>query len=218
MSNSFGMVLLNEAERQKWEKRRVELSLDGEVSGLFRGWKPAGFDSSDVRVLYIGKATSGSFHEEDVESTAFNGKGSFWNFARQIAVALGSSEKDLSCIAWSNISKVSRPQTAADPSVIHRFEAEAAETLKAEIAITNPDIIVFVTNHFCDEVVEEIAASGDDAQWTKSEEESSNAAEADVWWRVRSDGTAVLWMRHPQFAKKELLNFAVNKIASLATK
>ncbi len=219
MSEDVGRVLLTGAELVKWQRRYDELGGARELAGLFRGWMPAGFPESAVRILYVGKATSGPFQGEHVERDSFNKdkNRSFWGFARTIATAVGCDGETLRCIAWSNLSKISRPQIAADPSLIAGFEEAAAATLETEIAATAPSIVVFVTNHFGDKAVRLVSQCTEDWQWNRSENEMSDSNVQDVWWRRRKDGIAVLWMRHPQGASSTKLSYAASKVASLAT-
>ena len=216
MTDNFGHVLLSQSNELLWIARLEELGSLRAVAGLFRGWVPAGFHDNTPRILYVGKATSGKFDEAEVERKSFNIRGAFWAFACQIAAAVGCSEDDIPCIAWSNISKVSYPQIAAEASLIAGFEQVAASTLESDIAATNPDIVVFVSAHFSDRVVELVSQGYAEADWNKSEDEADDPQVGDVWWRRRSDNIAVLWMRHPMGASMKLRQYAAAKIALLA--
>jgi hypothetical protein len=210
-----GRVLLSQVDEEKWNARHKKLGASLKLADVFRGWIPDGyFASGKPRILYVGKATSGSFKGDQVESY-FNGKGAFWSFARQIAVAVGCADKNIPCIAWSNISKISCPQIKAERLMIAGFEKDAARTLKSEIAATKPHVIVFVSGHFSDEVVLRVSDGYKDSEWNKSENESNQPKESDVWWKRRPDDRAVLWMRHPMGASKKTRAYAAAKIASL---
>jgi hypothetical protein len=216
MPENAGRTLLSQVEEEKWNARHVELGVSLQLAAVFRGWIPDGyFASGKPRILYVGKATSGRFNQPQVERTSFNGKGAFWNFARQIAAAVGCTEEGIPCIAWSNVSKISCQQIMAELSLIAGFEENAALTLESEIATTKPHVIVFVTGHFSDRVVRLVAHGHEDAEWNKSEKRLIQQKEADIWWKRRPDGGAVLWMRHPMGANRESLAYAAEKIASL---
>lgn len=218
MSDQQGSLLLNDAEQQKWVNRLEKLKESREVAGLLRGWIPAGYHDSDrPRILYVGKTTSGEFYGNETEEKYFNFKrdGGFWSFARKIARSVNCDENSLTCIAWSNISKISFPQVKAESSLVTGFEDQAAATLQYEIEKTSPHIVVFVSGHFCDAVVCNIAEANDDSQWNRSENESATRLHEDVWWRRKKDGIAVLWMRHPLGAPTKKLEFAAQKVASL---
>ena len=77
-------------------------------------------------------------------------------------------------------------------------------------------MIVFVSGHYGEPTVRLISGGLEDSNWNKSELEARSSEEYDVWWRHRSDGVAVLWMRHPMGAKSELRTYAAEKIAFLA--
>jgi hypothetical protein len=133
---------------------------------LFRGWIPADFLSREPRILYVGQPTSGPFNGHQAERASFNGKGAFWRFARQIAVAAGCSQESIPCIAWSNLSKISCPQIAPDPSLI------------------------------VDRVVRLVAEGDDDSEWNKSENASKHQTEADIggnvgWMAEQSPGCVI---------------------------
>jgi hypothetical protein len=216
MLRHAGHILLSETEGRKWTARHKQFSKEQELAGLFRGWVPNGYADSQTRILYVGKATSGEFAGDSEERESFNKGGSaFWNFARQIAREIGCDDPRLPCIAWSNISKISIRGIEARPELVKGFEDQATSTLEYEIGEANPHVVVFVTMHFSDEVVQRVAEWSTNAVWSKSEEESSNPKEHDIWYRRRQDGRAVLWMRHPMHAYEETLDFAAKKIASL---
>ena len=185
-----------------------------EVAGLFRGWKSLSFGSGKARILYVGKASSGDFDSHDVHATSFNGKHSFWDFARQIAERLDCTVEQ--CIAWSNISKLSRRQIKADAFLVDDVDL-LVRTLKFEIKTVNPDIVVFVSAHFNDEVVRQISSGELDFAWNRSENETADLNQGDVWWR-KDKHRAYLWMRHPQGAGIPRLRFASDKIAALISR
>ncbi len=218
MSEKTGCVLLSDAEAKKWKARQKKLELGGKpkLTGLFRGWIPEGyFTSGEPRILYVGKATSGSFGGSEPEREYFNGKGAFWHFARQIAAGVRCDDGSIPCIAWSNISKISYPKVKAERSLIDGFEKESAQTLRSEIAKAKPHLIVFVTARFGEKVVRMVSDGEEDREWNKSENESHHKGEWDVWWKCRRDGIAVLWMRHPMGATKQKKAYAAAKISSL---
>lgn len=216
MSNKTGKTLITLLDEQRWLARSKQFESAHRLAGIFRGWIPeAYFSPGRPRILYVGKATSGEFDGANQERDSFNGKGKFWSFARQIATKVGCPDDEIPCIAWSNVSKISVAQIVAEDALIDGFEEDATSTLESEIATTNPHVIVFVTLRFGELVVRKIANGIDDASWNKSENESNLLGERDIWWKRRSDGTAVLWMQHPMIAKAETLNFATNKVASL---
>ena len=207
--------MLGETEEAIWRERHQTLSATRTLAGLFRGWVPEKFAAASCRILYVGKATSNSFEGLEPERTYFNGSGTFWAFAKQIAAATNCIDQSLSCVAWSNVSKISLPQVAADRWVIEGFEEEAAATLEAEIAKLHPNIVVFVSGHFSEEIVRLVANATDDQDWNKSENESNDSEVGDVWWTAREDGRPALWMRHPQGSNLKLRGYAAEKIASL---
>lgn len=219
MPKNNGRVLLSQIEEEKWRSHRTglenRLGTSIKLAGLFRGWIPDGFEEAKTRILYVGKATSGSFDGDEIERRTFNRKGAFWIFARDIAQAVDCDKKHIPCVAWSNISKVSRAQEKADPSLIAGLEDEASATLKSEIATTKPHIVVFVTSQFGEKVVQQVSDEHSTSEWNKSEDESNDPREADIWWKRRHDGIAVLWMRHPQGAKMAKRKYAAAKIRSL---
>jgi hypothetical protein len=212
MQENNGRLLLTSDEETKWRVRHDQLAASHHLAGLFRGWVPEGFEDQHQRILYVGKATSGSFDVTDAERRYFNGKGAFWNFAKQIAIACNCSEVGIPCIAWSNISKLSGQGVKAEPWLVKGFEEQAAASLEAEIVCTRPQIVVFVTNHFSDLVVRAVSGGHEDSAWSKSENDSN---QNNIWWRRREDGVAMLWMRHPMGAPMAQRVYAAGKIAAL---
>jgi len=206
-----GSYLVSDIRADEWRQHHTP-----DLAGLFRGWLPEKyFNVGSPRVLYVGKATSGEFDEPEVHSDFFNGNHRFWSFARTIARALDQDDQSLSCIAWSNISKLSRRQIEADSHLLNGLENLAIRTLEDEITRSSPDIIVFVTHHFSDEVVKGVSGFESEARWNRSENESRSSKSDDVWWGLRNDNRHVLWMNHPERTSTERLDFAARKIAYL---
>ncbi len=211
-------VLLDGELLKEWEQAHTSNSAEklAPLAGLFHGWMPKGFNTEKHRILYVGKQTSGEFNRSDEERLSFNkGSSGFWKFARQIASKVSCSTQTLDCIAWSNISKIAFFQIKADKSLLDNLNDLPIRSLEAEITITDPHLILFVTKDFSDSTVHHIAGTSTNNHWNKSENESRDKILEDVWWRKRTDGRFVVWMRHPNFAKPELLEYASSKIADL---
>lgn len=206
-----GTYLVSDREADDWRQHHT-----ADLAGVFRGWMPEKyFEFGSPRVMYVGKATSGDFEGPEVHSDSFNGHYGFWAFARRIARELGQNEQALSCIAWSNISKLSQREIKADPNLLHGLEDLAVNTLEHEIEVCKPDIIVFVSHHFSDLVVKRISGFETEASWNRSENELKGQTDDDVWWGLRHDNRHILWMTHPNGTSTERLDFAAGKIAYL---
>jgi hypothetical protein len=200
---------VKDALAEEWKEISKKLATEIDVAGTFFGWKPEGYSEADPKIFYVGKATSGTFDKEKDHELAFNGSHAFWSFARRIVA--DAYKENLASLAWSNISKIGVPQISPDASLLkdEKFKELAIRTLCSEINDLNPKIIVFVTAHFGECILREVVGGQHDQAWDKSDSH-------DLWWMKRNEkGYAVLWMRHPQGAKSELLDYAASKISEL---
>ena len=201
----------------EWQAKRLELVENGqELAGVFLGYVPEQFGESGKRVLYIGQATSGAFDEVDPHPGAFDGSHAFWSFARSFASAIAPGMTPHSCVAWSTISKLARVGISPDPSLLTGLEDLAARTSVQEIATTCPNVVVFVSHHFGENILRDVVESVNPSDWYKSEDESSNQEHDDVWWKQPTLGApAIVWRRHPRSDNKQRLDYSAKLIARL---
>ena len=131
--------------------------------------------------------------------------GSFWNFARDLRRVTHSGETNRSTpIVWSNVAKITidvkRP---ANPNPKGKyFDAQyelAIESLKAEVGAFRPKLIVFATADYGWSVIGEAILNGVDG--------APKHFPPDEEWHRHRDRTspAILWIRHPQGARKDYL-------------
>ncbi|MEK6397159.1 MAG: hypothetical protein V4734_03660 [Terriglobus sp.] len=216
MAGESGQHLVGDIHAKEWEEHRRDWAAVTRVTPVFRGWMPDGYETEESpRVLLVGKATSGAFDQPDDHQDSFNGKYAFWAFARRIARALDQPVNPLACVAWTNIAKFNTTGIEPTPEVLRDAKELVVQTLFAEIRKAQPDVVVFTVSHFCDEVVQRVAKAPSDTYW---DFDGLNSVESihDIWWRTSDTGISYVWMCHPQGASEEHLNFASNKIASLA--
>ncbi len=204
-----------------------------QLAGLFVGHVPTGFADQPKKILYVGKATRGQFRrpaDTSDDPTNFDWTlqlhqkyaaelfadlrcGGFWPFADKISKEMDSDSR--SNLAWTNLCKMGMTTKNPSDKLIDFQKSLAIQTLRAEIDLYRPDLVVFVTNNFAKQILFEAVNAEDIESWSKSEMETPREVE-DIWWRRgRSDCPAILWMRHPQGATREQTGYAIKKMREI---
>jgi|GEM_PF-4536447 len=222
---------------QKWFDLYSSLSAKQEyanhLAGLFVGHVPADFAVQQTKILYVGKATRGQFKSvtdssddrtdfdqtfqlhQNYAADLFAGLscGAFWPFADKISKQMGSDSR--SNLAWTNLCKIGMTTKNPSAKLIAEQKVLATLTLRAEIESYRPTLVVLVTNNFARDILLEAVDGQDLASWTKSEMEASKRVDG-IWWRPASPSfPALLWMRHPQGATREELDYAIEKMCEI---
>ncbi len=138
----------------------------------------------------------------------------FWHFAHQISRKIDPKCTGLSNIAWSNLRRIG--SISGNPN--HDLSPEEHQLyvtlLKEEIRDLRPSVVVFVTSQYGENILNNVLVQG--AKWKKSENDRPLKI-PDVWWlEPHNVQPAFVWMRHPQGAKKAVLEYASDRIAKLS--
>jgi len=208
------------------------------VSAPFLPLVPSEFKKQSKTVLYIGKATNGACdrtafdsalatssdlarnQSESFSRAVFEGKvgrrgASFWGFANDLAEALNPKIENLGNLSWSNICKIGSDKGNPKDCMLTDQIPLAVRTLRHEIALLKPTIIVCVANSYANPVLIPALGNPSNSAWEKSEARPEIGVD-NVWWLRRTQSTpAVLWMRHPQGSKDSLRQFVLMKAAEL---
>ncbi len=210
------------------------------VAAPFFSVAPRKYNSQETNILYVGKATAGEWNENNnfqrrassglvgriterrnqnrsfVESCAMSKKRSapgFWSFAHQLSEVVNGGSCDLRNLVWTNLCKIGVLKENPSGEVLKRQRELAIDTLRAELRIYNPDLIVFVTANFGKDILlEALEFSNDDNLWKKSE---THSRVKDVWWHDNHPHRGILWMRHPQGSPLDLRQYALKKAEKL---
>jgi hypothetical protein len=192
---------------------------------------------SPRRIMLVGKATRADFDSQDYrralkksveeairERTKLNRdvindakKGPFWVYFRRLMKSCCRSESDM--IIWSNVAKIGATASNPSGSLLERQSDLAVRTLKAELKEYKPALVVFVTggNQELTGIINQ-SLGVSDYDWMKSEKSQDKRIRnnfGDVWWLTKP--RIALWTRHPQGAKREQIDFWVEKAQELLT-
>lgn len=161
-------------------------------------------------VLLVGKATDGCWYLEEYDkkhnlpveervterldtTRAFlqncvltgEANSAFWKFWNCL-----QSIDDAPAI-WTNIAKIGDRTTNPDENLLKEQEALAISTLRAEIEVYKPRLIVVVTGDFAGRQIVEPVFNPDGANWEKDK-----SGQWPFWWLKQVP--PVLWTYHPQ--------------------
>ncbi len=188
------------------------------LAGRFRCYALPNFREHQRRILYIGKATSGSFDKPDDVERSFNGQGAFWDFARKLSELANPDCNDLSNVAWSNIFKqgvvIGNPLGEVAEDQIE----EATRMLRKEVNDLAPTIIVLVTIGYYEKIVKNAynIAEGEIGEQALRQTKVEGEV-CELWSRPRLDEIPpVVWLSHPMLKRREYLQAALSLTAEIA--
>ncbi len=193
-----------------WTKLRSTLSSDprfsGRLAGVFKGHVPTGFKKHTRRILYVGKATAGTFHEADASASAFFcNKAGFWTFARRLSEHADCECSDRSNLAWSNLCKIGRSRGNPNAALAEVQRPLAIETLRVEIKRLEPTLVVFVTGDYQDQFVYQALGI---SKGSPGDFETRTHGKRELYYRRPVRGwPALLWLAHPQGKDRETIQF-----------
>ncbi|MGH9700430.1 MAG: hypothetical protein ACRD52_13370 [Candidatus Acidiferrales bacterium] len=139
----------------------------------------------------------------------------FWRFARDVnriaATKWKSQSTDLLLhIIWTNISKIGKKKGNPTGQLKQMQRKLAVETLREEISIYKPEIIIFVTANYEWDAVKEVFGDSNDDSWDQKQNEEY------IWFRQATDKLpAVLSLGHPQWKPKEMCDEWLNKVSEI---
>ena len=204
----------------------------GPIARLFLSVRPHGYNPSALpSVLYIGKATNGSWnptcdqrsvtventreytrHFLDREAKTYTS--AFWRFARElsermVAATGGENIRPFQNLVWTNLCKIGVAHGTPSGTIRLAQRGLAVETLRLEIEAYDPKLIVLVTGDFEDELIAELARDPSWKSWHKSRQQG--------WWREATGKMpAILWIGHPQGKSRDLRKIWLRQAERLA--
>jgi hypothetical protein len=203
-----------------------------QLAAPFLSVAPDGYDPiADQTILYIGKATGGTWYREQFQQTTTPSDWRqktqdclkwmieqgyptpFWRFARTLNDLIGEHPvQPLRNIVWSNIAKIGVREGNPEGRYLSLQASLAEETLKAEIAHYSPSLVVFVSNDYAEDIVRSLfislGACQDEPSWDRSLE--------DQWWRAPTGNLpAFICAKHPQFKSAALIQSWSDRAAAL---
>ena len=190
-----------------------------EQAGRFKVTTHPDFHKQQRRILYIGKATAGTFEEDDAAEHAFeHGQSSFWRFARKISRLADPAMDNLENLAWSNLIK--QGVTSGNPkSLSEDQKAEAVGILRKEVADLKPNLIVLVTVGY-EEDIPKAAFDIEDGETIGNDGKLKTLPVSDqaysIWSReVYRAFPPIVWLNHPQGKRLEYTDAALHEIKRL---
>lgn len=189
----------------------------GRIAAPFLSVPPADYDPIAVpSILYVGKATAGSWYitrflrsrtvndrrqctadflERYVKTGGYSS--AFWRFAHTLSERLATTGhcriQPLQNLVWTNICKIGVRQGNPTGYVVRAQSELAVESLRFEIKIYRPRLVVFVTGDYAAEIVDAVVRDSDRQTWHK--ERGGDL----FWWREPMGNVpAVLWAYHPE--------------------
>jgi hypothetical protein len=189
----------------------------GRIAAPFLSVPPADYDPIAVpSILYVGKATAGNwsrrsflrsptvkerhqctvdFLERWVRTGKYNS--AFWSFARalseRLAFATHSTIQPLQNLVWTNICKIGVLRGNPTGEILRAQSELAVASLRSEIRMYRPRIVVFVTGDYSETLVDAVVGDCEQKKWHKE-----RGGEL-FWWRKPvGNFPAVLWAYHPE--------------------
>jgi hypothetical protein len=182
------------------------------LAGLFSMYTPTNYSEWTNRILYIGKATRGSFGE-GAAVRAFNGNSAFWSFARKLSQLAEPECKDLSNLCWSNIFKQGVIDGNPKGALAKSQSNSAIASLARDIRKANPSLVVCVAAGYHEGQFRDalrLPAESDDFEWRTVLGEPK----WDLYFR-KCDGRLppIVWMYHPQGKRIAYTEAALNLVS-----
>ncbi len=194
-----------------------EDSFKGQIAGPFFSIEPE--ENSKPRILYVGKATDGSWDARKV----IEKKSDHWD--ERLHERTDCTRSELGCLEskktdsrafwrlmiffraknyetiWSNICKIGAESKNPNSGLVAAQKDLAIETILIEIECYKPMLVYFVTNDFVEEILNEIRLKITKCDWNKHPDigTAPRSPATDVEW-INGTEThpAFLWTQHPQ--------------------
>ena len=168
-----------------------------QLAGLFLGYMGSTWEQQTSKVLYVGKATAGSFDEVDAHEKGFGKSTAFWSVAREISTAVGFDGAELDNIAWSNIFKIGLSKRNPDEQLQLAQKCLAIRTLQEELSALKPDLLVITAEGWADsdDLIYEVLRTSRGADGFEEKKDDGGT----FYTRAARDGLPpVLWIQHPE--------------------
>jgi hypothetical protein len=204
---TFDDPILKKELEDKWQHLQSCPEFAGKLAGPFFGHAPKTFAKSNTKILYIGKATAGTFDEPDASRCHFGANEKmFWSFARRLGSKTGDPTDPLANIAWSNLCKIGTRIKNPGAALAIEQQELAVKILSAEIQFLQPSLIVCVAGYT---IYDDFFYKS--LNTTRGQDGFLGKPQDNPTLYVRSSlppYPPILWMRHPQFRPASYLDFA----------
>jgi hypothetical protein len=194
---------------EQWKALHSEISSGRkgklQLAGLFLGHMLDGFKKQSKRILFVGKATAGTFTGKYASMSSFNGKSSFWQFARQLSHCADGNSDKLINVAWSNVTKIGVAKGNPPKQLQLAQAALASKTLREEIKKCHPTLVVFVCDGYGDNIIYDAvkAKRGGTNDFETKKSPHGNFYVRKATQIGSEQFPAMLWVKHPQGKSRE---------------
>ena len=172
----------------------------------FLGYRPKEYDSSELKILYVGKATSGDPDRTTLEHVYRFNSSAFWTSARELRDSAAQAKSRSVSLAWSNVCKIGVTRGNPNNALIREQASLASKTLTAELFSPGLNLAVFVCEGYADTLVYNSLAVNPIVLDPLKDLETRYFEDREYWRRSAMDGfPPVLWVQHPQGKSKENL-------------
>jgi aerobic carbon-monoxide dehydrogenase small subunit len=219
----------------EWIKKARELNEKGTACcAPFFSSKPSGYDNSSRKVLLVGKATAGWYWNGGRDSLAIlsdrqlavgqlqtnlaerewrEGKQNrgFWDFMLRTASAFGDDSPNPQNLIWSNLFKIGGEKGNPGLRLAAYQEDLAIQTLQLEINAYRPDVVIFTTIGYFENVVRKVVGMHREPDWVSMGEGSQD----ETWTLRNSTRPQILWTRHPAFKSSKTIDCLVERAVAL---
>lgn len=193
------------------------------LSFPFLSSSPREYDSTRS-ILYVGKATEGPWKEEKEECNcladyralpsrflndlpATKKLSAFWRFGKALS-ELDAPKRPYQNLIWTNLAKIGVCRGTPTEKIFQEQKALAIETLRTEMKVYRPALVVFVTGDYHPEIVHEVTVP--QAEWRRDLERTG------LWWRPAARNLpALMWTYHPERKRRTTLDVWLRKAKEL---
>lgn len=210
-------------------RQSLQQSLEEKLAAPFWSAADESYRSFNLRFMLVGRATRSDYDEleflsqlrkssaealmgrktlnrqivETIKKTA-----PFWRAFVAGSKSCGET-KAFENSVWTNLSKIGFANRDVDDDLFGQEEI-AESTLRAELEEYNPTVVHFAVGKLGGECI--LRSTGTkDKDWTRL---ADDGPKNDIWF-INSGKLKAVWTRHPNFAKKELVQAWTTKLQEL---
>ena len=212
-------------------RKSLQRTLEGSLAAPFWSAADESYRSFRLRFMLVGRATSGSYDQDAFlsqlkksSSYALLGRkelnrrlvedhrksSPFWRAFVAGSRLCGEGGRFENAV-WTNLNKIGYAGRDVDDDLFHKQEQLAEDTLRAEIDEYRPTAIHFAVGTLGGQCI--FRATGTmDEDWQRLGEVGS--PEREIWF-INSRKLKAVWTRHPNRAKRQLVQSWTTKLAEL---
>ncbi len=208
----------------------LQLKFDGALAAPFWSQADASYRSFKLRFMLVGRATSGPYDTDEFLSQlkkspvdalserknlncqlvkTIKKRSPFWRAFVAGSKSCGET-KQFENAVWTNLAKIGFVDKDVDNDLFHSQEELAENTLRAELEEYNPTVVHFAVNTLGGQCILRATATKE-KDWTPLAKEGP----LNNIWFLNSGKLKAIWTRHPNRARRELVQAWTAKLQEL---